>query len=82
MSVGIALGDHRARKFDARGNSVARSLAAHAWARQLARFQCQLKLKISRELRIGETSAADRVSGNRGYFEVGGTGLRRYDAAR
>jgi hypothetical protein len=50
----MALGDNRARAFDARGNSVARSLAAHACARQLARFQAQLKLKISRELQAGE----------------------------
>src|SRR5208282_4080016 len=59
----------------------ARSLAAHACARQLARFQYQLKLRISCELRIGETSAADRVRGDRGYFGCGGMGLRRYHAA-
>jgi hypothetical protein len=69
MSVGMTLRDHRARKFDARGNSVVRILAAPACARQLARFQCQLKLKINRELRIEVTSATDRVGGNRGYFE-------------
>jgi hypothetical protein len=82
MSVGMRLRDHRARKFDARGNSVVRILAAHRCARQLARFQCQLKLKINRELRIEVTSATDRVRGNRGHFEFGEMGLRRYDAAR
>jgi hypothetical protein len=61
MSVGMILRDHRARKFDARGNSVVRILAARVRARQLAPFQCQLKLKINRESRIELTSAADRV---------------------
>jgi hypothetical protein len=78
----MILRDHRARKFDALGNSVVRILAAHACARQLTRFQCQLKLKISRELWIEVTSATDRVRRNRGHFEFSEMGLRRYDAAR
>jgi len=74
----MTLGDRRARKFDARGSSVVRILAARACARQLARFQCRLKLKINRELWIEVTSATDRVRRNRGQFSE--MGLRRYDA--
>jgi hypothetical protein len=78
----MTLRDRRACQFGARGNSVDRSLAAHACARQLVRFQCQLKLKISGELRIGEASAADWIRKNQGYLEFGEIGgVLRYDAA-
>jgi len=77
----MTLRAHRARKFDARGNSVVRILATRVRARQLAPFQCQLKLKINRERRIALTSAADQVRRNRGYFEFSEMRSRRCDAA-
>jgi len=77
----MTLADRRARKFDARGNSVVRILATRACARQLARFQCQLKLKINRELWIEITAATVRVRANRGYSEFREMGLRSCDAA-